>query len=356
MKSSWTLFSFGVTAILARMICRWYYGGYGLDDWTMLLVLAILIPDQIILSIMLSIGLGRDIWTVSAHNITKILHYFWISEYTYDFIMCLEKISILFMYLRIWPDLGVSNDTTRFRRLCYVLLGILATTAPTMAMVITFQCDPISYAWNRWKDSDGIQTNGVCIDSSAFIYASAGLNITYDICVYCLPIPRLMALNMTPRKKFAVGFLFLCSLFATMCSIVRLAFLVRFGNTTNFTWDYNKPARWSAVECHVTAVCACLPALGWGLARMWRMGARKVGKIRSAGSGSGNEGGSGGGAVRCPPKVVKRRQQWDDEDDDLDWEIELTRLRETPGSFEDIRADSVFAMAKDGSSSIKPGR
>ncbi|KAF2170577.1 hypothetical protein M409DRAFT_51594 [Zasmidium cellare ATCC 36951] len=332
-KVTWTLFTTALISVIGRFVYRHPYmkgNGYGFDDWILLLAMSIMIPQQALLSVMLDQGLGRDIWTLEPNAITRILYYFWISEYFYNFVMCLEKISILLMYLRIWT--AISVDAARFRLICFILLGILSTTAITMTIVVTFQCTPIDYAWHRW---DG-EHNGSCINTNAMIYTGAALNISYDLSVYCLPIPRLFKTQMSTRKKWGIAVIFLCSLFATVCSIIRLQSLLKFGRSANATWDYNLPALWSAVECHVTAVCACMPALAGVIKRAW---GKTFGSLTRSPSGP-SSGGNDTIGSRSLPRP--RGQLFDEEDDGL----ELSRLRSTAGSIGETRTDSVHVMPK----------
>jgi hypothetical protein len=47
----------------------------------------------------------------------------------------------------------------------------------------------------------------------------------------------------------------------TVVSILRLKFMIQFAQTTNVTWDYLPIGYWSAIEAHVGAIVACLPAI-----------------------------------------------------------------------------------------------
>ncbi|KAK4496930.1 hypothetical protein PRZ48_011379 [Zasmidium cellare] len=333
-KVTWTLFTTALISVTGRFVYRnprMKGSGYGFDDWILLLAMTIMTPQQALLSVMLDQGLGRDIWTLQPSTITRILYYFWISEYFYNLVMCMLKISILLMYLRIWTV--IDSDVARFRLVCFILLGVLSATAITMSIVVTFQCTPIDYFWNRW---DGAH-KGHCINTNAMIYAGAGLNISYDLSVYLLPIPRLFKMQMSTRKKWGIAVIFLCSLFATVCSIIRLQSLLKFGISSNPTWDYNLPALWSAVECHVTAVCACMPALAGVIKRAW-------GKTFGTLSSRSRSGPSGGehDTVGSHSLPRPRRPLFDDEDDAL----ELSRRRSTAGSIGETRMDSVHVMPK----------
>lgn len=113
------------------------------------------------------------------------------------------------------------------------------------------------------------QCRGTCINSMAQIYAGAGINITWDLAVFFLPIPRLIKVQISARKKVGICITFLVGLFVTVCSIVRLVYLIQWHATTNPTWTYSPIALWSLVECDVGIVCACMPALAGPIKRFW---------------------------------------------------------------------------------------
>jgi hypothetical protein len=50
---------------------------------------------------------------------------------------------------------------------------------------------------------------------------------------------------------------------------VRLQYLVKIGRSDNPTWDYNKAVIWSSVECNLSVVCTCMPAMAGLLQRVW---------------------------------------------------------------------------------------
>ena len=259
----WTLFSVAVMAVVLRLLARAnMLGGEGLwwDDWTILLCLALLIPLNTLLARMLDLGLGKDIWMLKPQGITNVLFYFWVEEFVYVAIVLLTKVSILLLYLRLFPE------TERwFRLACFALIGILLLTFVPIYSVVVWQCHPVDYAWLKW---DGTHS-GFCINTVAQIIAFSGINIIFDLTVFLLPIPRLLQLNVSTTKKTAVLSVFLVGLFITICSIVRLQFLLQWGTSTNPTWQYNPLAIWSSVECNLGVACACMPTLSGPFKRLW---------------------------------------------------------------------------------------
>jgi len=187
----------------------------------------------------------------------------------------MTKISILLLYLRIFP----STISTRFRRACYIMIALCVTYCISMWLAILFNCAPIPLVWTRW---DGAHTgDGHCININSLAFANSGINILYDFCVIFLPIPKLMRLELSTHKKIGVCLTFMVGLFTTICGIIRLQYLVRWGDSANPTWDYNLIAVWSGVEGATSVICACMPSLAGPTKKIWKKAFKKVSKLGS---------------------------------------------------------------------------
>jgi hypothetical protein len=125
-------------------------------------------------------GLGQDIWMLSADEISNVLFYFFIEEFLYTFQVVFTKISIILLYLRIFP-----KDS--FRIQCWVLIGTTAAFGVSCVLSALLLCRPISYNWTSW---DG-QHPGSCGNNNAQIYTMAAVNIFLDLVTFFLPIPPL---------------------------------------------------------------------------------------------------------------------------------------------------------------------
>ena len=93
-------------------------------------------------------GLGKDMWTLKAHQITNVLQYYFFGEIFYILALGVTKISILCFYLRVFP----SKD---FRRIIYGVMWLSVAYTVAFFFATTFQCTPVSYAWTQW---DGLHT------------------------------------------------------------------------------------------------------------------------------------------------------------------------------------------------------
>lgn len=204
-------------------------------------------------------GLGRDIWTLDPWRISEFLKVFFVFEVLYTLTLGLIKTSILFLYLRLFPD-------PKFRR------TVWATQAFNFLMVGCFiisdflQCQPISFFWQSW---DG-EHSGRCFNINALAWAHSALNIALDFWMLYLPATQVWSLQMKTRKKvgvilmFGIGILLVsCSVLIirswtdlcfslTLTSIVRIQTLVSFANTENPT---SKPTTYmSECDCHCLLV------------------------------------------------------------------------------------------------------
>lgn len=148
-------------------------------------------------------GFGRNIWTVPPDDIDLFLKVFFSYEAIYVLALAIIKISICFLYLRIFPS-------HRFR------ITVWATQVFNVLLVVSFviadglQCRPISYFWQGW---DGEHV-GYCVNLEAFVYSHAGINIALDVWMLALPASQIWHLNLSWKKKAGVtsmfGFGILC--------------------------------------------------------------------------------------------------------------------------------------------------
>ncbi|RMY70375.1 hypothetical protein D0863_05817 [Hortaea werneckii] len=255
-RAIWPLFGIALFSVIFRFLARSRLlkgPGFGWDDWTILIALGLLVAASGLLDQMTRIGLGKDTWMLEPQHITDVLYMFFVLEFVYIGILVITKISILLLYLRIFP----STVSTWFRVTIWIVVGLCSAYCLAMWFSILFECDPIGYNWTRW---DG-EHEGKCINARALIYSSSSINIVLDLMVFFLPFPKLMKLEVSGRKKIGICLTFVLGLFVTICSAVRLQYLVRWGDSKNPTWDYNPIAIWSAVEGNVSIICCCLPAM-----------------------------------------------------------------------------------------------
>lgn len=188
--------------------------------------------------------------------------FFWQGEMWYTFVVCFTKISILLLYLRIFPK---TVGSLWFRYTVWSLIGVCAAANTAFVLSIIFQCDPVVGAYKAW---DGT-VEAKCFNNNAQIIAMAGINILLDLLVFFLPVPKLVKLEISTRKKIGVCLTFMTGLFVTIVSIVRLVKFIQHYDSANITWDFVPIGNWSQFEVNVGIWCACMPALARLIKRFW---------------------------------------------------------------------------------------
>lgn len=138
-------------------------------------------------------GVGRNIWDLTPTQITTFLLVYFIFEMLYTIILSMIKISICFLYLRLFP-------AEKFRRLVWATQVFNVCVLVTFTFSSAFQCRPLSYFWTGW---DG-EHSGSCNNINAAAWAHAGVNIVLDIWMLGLPASQVWKLNMPARKRFNI--------------------------------------------------------------------------------------------------------------------------------------------------------
>ncbi|KAF4310829.1 hypothetical protein SLS57_009897 [Botryosphaeria dothidea] len=251
---------FAVLAFVLRMGASLGKGGRQVswDDATMAIVVVLAIPPAVFAPILVDNGLGRDMWTLKAQQITNVLKFYFFGEIFYVTALGISKISILFFYLRVFP-------AKEFRTVIYAVMGLCVAYTIAFFFATTFQCWPVSYAWNQW---DGLH-EGRCNNIHLQGWVAAAVNIALDTIVMILPLKHLANLNMDLKKKLMVMAMFSVGIFVIFTSAIRLYSLIVFANSQNITWDYVEAGYWSLIEVDVSIICGCMPAHRFVFAKAW---------------------------------------------------------------------------------------
>lgn len=173
--------------------------GLGLDDWFVIASLACIAASESITEAgTVPNGLGKDLWTLEPEQITKFLYYFYHMAWLYFLEIPLMKLSMLFFYLRIFPQKEV-------RRVIYGTIAFTVAWGTAYVLTSIFQCSPINYYWLKW---DGLH-EGVCVvETKAFTWSQAVLNITQDIWMLGIPLWQIKNLQMNRKTKIGVASMF----------------------------------------------------------------------------------------------------------------------------------------------------
>lgn len=172
---------------------------FWLDDYFIGIALFAGIPSTV-LSVqgLTANGLGRDIWTITFNQITDFAHMFYVMELLYFVNIALLKLSLLFFYLRVFPD-------PKLRQLLWGSIALDVLFGFVFVLTGLLQCQPMDYYWNKW---DG-EHKGSCINVNAVGWANAAISIALDLWMIGLPMSQVVKLKLHWKKKVGVGIMFI---------------------------------------------------------------------------------------------------------------------------------------------------
>ncbi|KAL3464054.1 hypothetical protein BJX64DRAFT_102243 [Aspergillus heterothallicus] len=243
----------GIFTCLATLltVVRIYTRAYmvkqvGADDWTILISLSfswaffgLFVGETAYL-------MGEHYGQIPPLTLKKQMICFWASVPIYQASLITTKASILLQYKRVF-------STPRMRLACYCLLGFLGVWGTWTFVSAWLNCVPVAQFWNDTLE-------GYCLDKKALWFSNSAIHIFTDILLLLFPMPVLKKLQLPSRQKFALMGIFALGAFVLVTSILRLQSLLLVSDSKDTTYDNVGAATWSAVECNVAIICACLPA------------------------------------------------------------------------------------------------
>lgn len=140
-------------------------------------------------------GYGKHKADLTPAELREALMWFFIAQTPYKIVVCLNKASVILLYMRIFV-------TRTFQRIAWGALAIIIGWSIGAVFATIFQCLPIPKSWNKSLD-------GHCINSDVFWIAYAVMNVLTDVMVLSLPIPQIFKLHLKLRDKFMLYVIFL---------------------------------------------------------------------------------------------------------------------------------------------------
>ncbi|EAU33640.1 conserved hypothetical protein [Aspergillus terreus NIH2624] len=217
----------------------------GADDWTILVSLVFTWAFFAIFVQEVRYLMGEHLDKIPHDVYVKQMKYFWASVPIYQTTLIVTKASILLQYKRVF-------STPRMRLACWGLIGFLGVYGTWTILSAWLNCLPLAKFWDD-------TVKGFCLDKKALWFSNSAIHIFTDILILVYPMPVLKNLQVPRRQKIALMAVFALGAFVLVTSILRLQSLLVISNSTDPTYDNPGAATWSAVECNVAIICACLP-------------------------------------------------------------------------------------------------
>ncbi|KAL3482502.1 hypothetical protein BJX99DRAFT_243088 [Aspergillus californicus] len=241
-----TLVGVATTVVALRLFTRIrlvYAPGW--DDWILLLAL---IADWAFFGVLLaehSYGLGKPESSLSPETYRNQLKMLWISIPLYNLSLNLTKVSMVLLYLRLFP-------TRTYRIILLIVLTLIICAGIYMVLGTLLICLPVNAFWD-------FDIEHTCTSRAVVWYLTAGLQITGDLILVVLPMPQLVRLQIPLRQKLCLMLIFALGLFVCATSIARLLAINVLLHSQDFSRGNGLAAVWSVAETNTAIICASLP-------------------------------------------------------------------------------------------------
>ena len=107
----------------------------------------------------------------------------------------LIKVAILILYHRTFP-------VKSFRRAVYVVSAIVLADSVAIFFAVCFYCVPIRHLWDP-------SAPGRCDNRALFTTLASSTLLVTDLILYFMPVPVILKLQMTTRRKVEIIAIFL---------------------------------------------------------------------------------------------------------------------------------------------------
>lgn len=182
---------------------------------------------------------------------------FYLDQIFYKFTINLTKLSVLFLYLRIFSQRW-------FRITCSACAAVVGGYGISSIFATVFQCTPVVYAFNKQ-----LQGGGHCINTTAFWYANAIYNIITDVIILASVPGVVWSLSLSTRQRIGLTLVFGLGIFVFATSILRFTTLDVASKAHDTTFGTLKSTMWTTIEASTAVICACLPMVRTPIQRLF---------------------------------------------------------------------------------------
>ncbi|KAK0117883.1 hypothetical protein ONS95_012202 [Cadophora gregata] len=202
-------------------------------------------------------GYGVDIWNVYTTNAISFLKLDLASQAIYHFALLFTKVSILLTLLH-----SCNNPITSsaFQISVFCLMAFVTLYSLISIFIAIFGCSPMNAAWDIRVD------DAKCVNKAAYWLVYAVCNTLSSCAVLGLGFfvslkSGLFGRSVGIKFRWCLGFVAAVGCFSCVVSIVRLALMVPYMHSENFTRFKVYVARWCEIELNSAIIFSSLFAL-----------------------------------------------------------------------------------------------
>ncbi|KAI0389586.1 hypothetical protein F5Y17DRAFT_472704 [Xylariaceae sp. FL0594] len=244
--------AFATTALALRIWARNFQRfGMMADNYLMIISLVFTYGTLVITILGAKAGAGRHVWALHPPEIAHIFKLLYSYTFIYAGSVSFCKLSILLFYRRLF-ERGSVWFKVRLAFAAFFTIGYLLSIWGAAAAL----CRPVRFFWTQF-----LGETGKCLDINATFLSLTVLNLVADLLVLVVPIPEILALQMSRKKK--VGVMAVMALGGLVCVVSAVRIWAFYESTvqTDIVWVQADVFLLSSVGPAFGIISACLPSL-----------------------------------------------------------------------------------------------
>ena len=172
-----------------------------------------------------------------------------VNQFWYTFLQFSVKMCFLLFYYRL-------TDRTGFRRWLWAILGFHIVTTVVIAVLIGLQAIPLAAVYESQN-----YPNATRIDLGVILFVPFALTLATDVFILVLPLPIILSLQMSPKRRMAVLAVVTTGGSAVVVCGLRGIVLVEAATTPDFSFTLGKLLIMLNAELQVAIIAANMPSL-----------------------------------------------------------------------------------------------
>ncbi|RAH60210.1 hypothetical protein BO85DRAFT_391675, partial [Aspergillus piperis CBS 112811] len=192
-------------------------------------------------------GLGVHEWDLTPTVYNRTLRVILLGAIMYIPALGLSKISLIILYYRL------SDMQRNWRITLWGMTAFVVAYMIVLECLFLFTCEPVHKSW--YPDIDGR-----CWSKAPIFMAGVVASMFIDLVLLVMPLPIVLKLQMTSKKRFGLILMFGLGGLSLVTSTLRLAATVPMLTQQDQTYLLGGVALWINVEASLVIVTACVPS------------------------------------------------------------------------------------------------
>ncbi|KAI1755193.1 hypothetical protein F4782DRAFT_527917 [Xylaria castorea] len=245
-----TALAVSTVAVVARTYVRAkLMKKFDFSDFSLILSLLIFVAFVSLAIITGKYGQGKHQWNVRLSDFIELLKIVNVLDILYSPLVFFAKYVVLRQIETTFFQ-HQSRSWSHWGLIVLIWSNLFFYTAFFFSFI--FACTPREKIWNPPLD-------GTCIDNSAALISSSGINLVSDTTILILPLATIFKLQMSTKNRIQVGAVFAIGFLAITASVVRLYYTVKLTNSDDVTYVVEPFGYWSEIEYASVILVACFP-------------------------------------------------------------------------------------------------